>query len=154
MDAGAGGRSLVGVARRLGGERGNVGRRDRLLRAVRPSPSANGLSRTGALGALERPDHPARSDHQERQHAGPDLPGGSRLDLSLPGRVPRIIQSRSAHLPEPIRATAWKAQVRLTRRYRRLMAAGKVAPKVVTAIARELIGFIWAIARMVEPKTA
>jgi hypothetical protein len=34
------------------------------------------------------------------------------------------------------------------------MAAGKVAPKVVTAIARELIGFIWAIARMVEPKTA
>jgi transposase len=34
------------------------------------------------------------------------------------------------------------------------MTAGKVAPKVITAIARELIGFIWAIARMVEPRTA
>ena len=44
--------------------------------------------------------------------------------------------------------------MRLTRRYRRLMSAGKVAPKVITAIARELVGFIWAIARMIEPKTA
>jgi hypothetical protein len=64
----------------------------------------------------------------------------------FPARVSRLIRDRSAHLPEPIRATAWKAQVRLTRRYRQLMAAGKVAPKVVTAIARELLGFIWAIA--------
>jgi len=32
--------------------------------------------------------------------------------------------------------------------------AGKPAPKVVVAIARELVGFIWAIARMVEPKFA
>ena len=42
--------------------------------------------------------------------------------------------------------------MRLTRRYRHLMAAGKVAPKAITAIARELVGFIWVIARMVEPK--
>lgn len=49
---------------------------------------------------------------------------------------------------------AWKAQIRLTRRYRHLIATGKASPKVVTAIARELVGFIWAIARMVEPKTA
>jgi hypothetical protein len=44
--------------------------------------------------------------------------------------------------------------VRLSARYRRLAAAGKPAPKVVVAIARELVGFIWAIARMVEPKFA
>ena len=69
----------------------------------------------------------------------------------FPARVSRIILVRSAHLPEPIRAVAWKAQVRLCRRYRHLMATGKAAPKVVTAIARELVGFIWAIARMVEP---
>ncbi len=49
---------------------------------------------------------------------------------------------------------AWKAQVRLSARYRKLIAAGKLAPKVVVAIARELVGFIWAIARMVEPKFA
>jgi hypothetical protein len=55
-------------------------------------------------------------------------------------------------LPEPIRNVAWKAQVRLSARYRKLIAAGKLAPKVVVAIARELVGFIWAIARTVEPK--
>ena len=38
--------------------------------------------------------------------------------------------------------------------YRKLTAAGKPAPEVVVAIARELVGFIWAIARMVEPKFA
>jgi F-type H+-transporting ATPase subunit alpha len=53
-----------------------------------------------------------------------------------------------------IRNVAWKAQVRLSGRYRKLTAAGKAAPKVVVAIARELVGFIWAIARMVEPKYA
>ena len=55
---------------------------------------------------------------------------------------------------EPIRNVAWKAQVRLSARYRKLVAAGKPTPKVVVAIARELVGFIWAIARMVEPKFA
>ena len=43
---------------------------------------------------------------------------------------------------------------RLSARYRKLTAAGKPAPEVVVAIARELVGFIWAIARMVQPKFA
>jgi transposase len=46
-----------------------------------------------------------------------------------------------------MRAIAWKAQVRLSARYRRLVAAGKRSPKPVVAIARELAGLIWAIAR-------
>jgi transposase len=70
----------------------------------------------------------------------------------FPARVSRIILKRSEQLPEPIRAMAWKAQVRLSARYRHLIAAGKAAPKATTAVARELVGFIWAIARMVEPK--
>jgi transposase len=70
----------------------------------------------------------------------------------FPARVTQIIRDRLAGLPEPIRIIAWKAQVRLSARYRKLIAAGKAAPKVVVAIARELVGFIWAIARMVEPK--
>jgi transposase len=72
----------------------------------------------------------------------------------FPARVTQIIRDRLASLPEPIRAIAWKAQVRLSARYRRLVVAGKPAPKVVVAIARELAGFIWAIARLVEPKFA
>jgi transposase len=72
----------------------------------------------------------------------------------FPPRVSQIIRDRLKELPEPIRAVAWKAQVRLSARYRKLTAAGKPEPKVVVAIARELVGFIWAIARMVEPKFA
>lgn len=72
----------------------------------------------------------------------------------FPARVTRIIRARLEALPEPIRAIAWKAQVRLSSRYRRLVASGKTATKAVVAIARELIGFVWAIARMVEPKFA
>ncbi len=72
----------------------------------------------------------------------------------FPARVTQIIRDRLKDLPEPIRNIAWKAQVRLSARYRKLAAAGKALPKVVVAIARELVGFIWAIARMVEPKFA
>jgi transposase len=71
-----------------------------------------------------------------------------------PARVTQIIRERLKGLPEPIRAIAWKAQVRLSARYRKLTAAGKSAPKAIVAVARELVGFIWAIARMVEPKAA
>ena len=50
-----------------------------------------------------------------------------------------------------IRDIAWKAQVRLCARYRRLAAAGKPKVVVTTAIAREMVGFIWAIARIAQP---
>jgi hypothetical protein len=45
---------------------------------------------------------------------------------------------------------AWKAQLRFTARFKRLVAPGKAKPKVAT-IARELAGFVWAIAREVAP---
>jgi hypothetical protein len=57
-------------------------------------------------------------------------------------------------LPGPIRNVASKARVRLWAQDHNLSAAGKPLPKVAVAIARELVGFIWAIARMVEPKFA
>ena len=46
---------------------------------------------------------------------------------------------------------AWKAQLRLCTRYRRLAARGLHKNKIVVAIARELSGFVWAIAREVKP---
>ena len=46
---------------------------------------------------------------------------------------------------------AWKAQVRLCARYRRLSASSKKLPVVVAAIAREMAAFLWAIGREVEP---
>lgn len=68
---------------------------------------------------------------------------------AFPARVSRILLKRQEGLPQPIREIAWKAQVRLCGRFRRLMAKGKLKNKVVTAIARELSGFIWAIAKEV-----
>ena len=49
---------------------------------------------------------------------------------------------------------AWNAQLRLHRRYVRLHARSKPAGKVITAVARELVGFIWAIGRAAETSTA
>jgi len=69
----------------------------------------------------------------------------------LPAREERRYLERVAGLPEDIRRIGWKAQVRLCRRYRHLSAAGKPLPKVITAIARELAGFVWDIARRVQP---
>jgi transposase len=49
---------------------------------------------------------------------------------------------------------AWKAQQRLHRRYARLMARGKNKQQTVTAVGRELLGFIWAIGVQVEQALA
>lgn len=67
----------------------------------------------------------------------------------LPARITPIIAKRQTNLAKNIRAIAWKAQVRLCKRYRTLHAKGKEKNKVITAIARELSGFVWAIAREV-----
>lgn len=68
--------------------------------------------------------------------------------------VPRIGRQhayRQEALPKVVCDIAWKAQLRLTTRFRRLVARGKAKPKVATAIARELPGFIWAIVQEVSP---
>ena len=67
-----------------------------------------------------------------------------------PAKVSRHLQLRLEKVPKAIQAISWKAQVRLCKRYRRLMARGKNANQVVVAIAREMAAFVWAIAREVE----
>jgi transposase len=66
-----------------------------------------------------------------------------------PAKVSRHLQLRLEQLPKPIQDISWKAQVRLCKRFRRLLARGKHANQVVVAIARELVGFMWAIAKQV-----
>jgi transposase len=61
-----------------------------------------------------------------------------------------MLKKRQEGLSEEVKEIAWKAQHRLCSRYRRLTAKGKVRQKVVTAIGRELLGFIWAIGMQVE----
>ena len=67
---------------------------------------------------------------------------------------PRIGAKKLAQLervPPKVREIAWKAQSRLTARYRALAARGKRLTVVCTAIARELAGFMWSIARESRP---
>lgn len=64
----------------------------------------------------------------------------------FPARISRDQWLRQEALPKPIRDTAWKAQQRLCARYRKLSRAGKPTTTVTVAIARELAGFVWAIA--------
>ena len=60
------------------------------------------------------------------------------------------LRKRQKDVPESIKEIAWKAQLRLHKRYARLAAAGKDQRKIVTAVGRELLGFIWAIGVKVE----
>ena len=56
----------------------------------------------------------------------------------------RALRLRQEGAPPAVIAHAWRAQQRLHRRYRRLAARGKPKQHIVTAIARELSGFLWA----------
>jgi len=67
-----------------------------------------------------------------------------------PAKVSPSIRKRVEKVPKSIQDIAWKAQVRLCRRYRQLTSRGKHSNVAVTAIARELAGFMWAIAREVK----
>ncbi|MDQ3831785.1 MAG: IS110 family transposase [Candidatus Tectomicrobia bacterium] len=66
-----------------------------------------------------------------------------------PAKVSRHLQLRLETQPKVIQDISWKAQVRLCKRYRQLIARGKHANVVTVAIARELAGFMWAIAKQV-----
>ena len=69
----------------------------------------------------------------------------------IPARVSRKLYDRNEVLPPGVLDIAWKAQLRLCARYQRLAAAGKARVVVTTAIDREMVGFIWAVARIAQP---
>lgn len=73
----------------------------------------------------------------------------SAWNYRYPARIGRRLQKRQEGQPAAIRDIAWRAQVRLTHRYRRLTARGLQHNKVCVAIARELVGFIWSIGQQV-----
>lgn len=64
------------------------------------------------------------------------------------------MRKRQLNQSDEIKAIAWKAQHRLHRRYSLLRAKGKTRQHVVTAVARELLGFVWAIGVRAEQQAA
>ena len=131
---------------------------------------------TGAeRGDLTRFEHPRQRMHDLGLTPSASSSGGRRQQASMtktgktharhalvegawayryPAKVSRHLQRRLEKLPTAGQAISWKAQVRLCKRSRHLMAKGKNANQVVVAIARELSAFMWAIAKhmAVTPK--
>jgi len=110
----------------------------------------------GFLGLVPR----ERSTGATVRRAGLTLAGNRRARRALveaawsyrhPARVSQTLQDRLEGLPKTIREIAWKAQLRLCGRYRRLSATGKKLPVVIAAVAREMAAFLWAIGRQVQP---
>ena len=64
--------------------------------------------------------------------------------------VSASMAKRMEGLSPHVQAIAWKAQNRLHRKYMRLLSRGKSRPVALMAVARELLGFIWAIAQQVS----
>ena len=71
-----------------------------------------------------------------------------------PPRVGPAKQPKVDAAPRAVREIAWKAQCRLHRRYRALIRRGKLKTVAITAVARELAGFIWAAGRAITPAPA
>lgn len=65
-------------------------------------------------------------------------------------RVSPIIAKRHEGLPDAVIEIAWKAQLRLSGKFKRLLARKVLKTKAVVAVARELAGFVWAIGREVQ----
>lgn len=122
------------------------------------------------LGDLTRFTHPRQlmsylgltpseySSGSKRQQGGITKSGNIHARRALvesawayrhPAKVSAYLQKRIGDLPKELQDLSWKAQVRLCKRYRTLCARGKHVNEVVVAIARELAGFIWAVARTV-----
>jgi transposase len=62
-----------------------------------------------------------------------------------PPAIGPTLRGRQERVGQEVKAIAWKAQQRLCGRYRRFIIRGKPAAKVATMVARELLGFVWAI---------
>jgi transposase len=98
---------------------------------------------------------PSEHSTGERIRRGPITKTGNRRARSIlvecawsyrhPPRVGRDKLARLEAAPPAVRDIAWKAQSRLTARYRALRRAGKLDVVAVTAVARELAAFIWAV---------
>ncbi len=69
----------------------------------------------------------------------------SAWHYTRPPALGKLLQQRQEGQPPEVIAHSWKAQQRLCRRYRSL-AARKNTKVALTAVARELIGFVWALA--------
>jgi transposase len=143
------------------------------LQALRGVQWLVAITVVAELGDLSRFDNPRQlaafvglipSEHSSgttRRQGGITKAGNGRARRALieaawayrhNAKVSEQIRKRLDTLPKPIQDIGWKAQLRLCKRFRRLVSRGKHPNVAVTAIARELLAFMWAIAKEVPLK--
>ncbi len=144
-----------------------------VVKAIQAMRGVRLLVATGVvaeLGDLTRFDHPRKlmsylglvpSEHSSggKRHIGAitKCGNGRARRLLVEGahtyryaaNISTDMQKRQEGLPKDIIDIAWKAQLRLCKRYKKMIVKGKHYNLVVTAIAREMIAYIWAIAKEV-----
>lgn len=138
------------------------------LLALRGIDSVSAIGLVAEIGDISRFDHPRKlmgylglvpseRSSGERINKGPITKSGNSHARRLLTEAawsyrfkPRIgykAQKRQEELQEGLRCTAWKAQLRLCARFAKLHARGVTVNKVCVAVARELAGFVWALAQ-------
>jgi transposase len=141
------------------------------LQTLRGIAKLSAVTVVAEVGQLSRFEHPRQLMHYtgivssedssgERTRRGPiTKAGNSHLrrvvveaawSYKYRPNVAGALRKRQEGQSEAVKAIAWKAQHRLCQRYRTLLGKGKLKQKVVTAVGRELLGFIWAIGVHVE----
>ena len=141
------------------------------LGAFRGIGSTTAVTIVAELGEIGRFDRPTQlmayaglvpSEHssgQSRRLGGITKTGNSHLRRVVVEaawhyrHLPRVgvdLKRRQAGLDPSITAISWRAQSRLNRKYRRMVGRDKPKQKAVVAVARELPGFIWELARAVQ----
>jgi transposase len=135
--------------------------------ALRGVPCTVAVTLVAELGALTRFDNPRQlmkylgllpseySSGERRRQGAITKAGNPQARRALvagawayryPANGRRHLQLRLEPPPKVLQDISWNAQVRLGKRYRRLIARSKHANQVVVAIARDLAGVLWAIA--------
>lgn len=142
------------------------------LRGVSLIVSATIIAEIGDLKRFENPGElmsylglvPSEHSSGEKTRRGPITKSGNgharrvlveaAWAYRLPARVSRVLLKRQEGLLKKVCEISWKAQVRLCSRYRRLWGKGKPKQVIVTAVARELCAFMWAIANEIQDSAA
>lgn len=142
------------------------------LMTLRSIDFISALTIVAELGDIRRFPHPREfmgylglvpSEHSSgnsKQRGGLTKTGNTHVrrilveaawNYRLPARIGKSLQPRLEGQPQSIIDIAWKAQLRLCHRFRRLRTRGLHQNKTCSAIARELSGFIWDIGTRLQP---
>src|SRR6266702_3087175 len=137
------------------------------MRGIDLISAATFLAEIGDLSRFQHPSElmgylglvPSEDSTGDRIKRGPITKAGNRRARRMlvecawsyqhPPRVGQEKQEKVAAAPRAVREIAWKAQCRLHGRYRALVRRGKLKTVAITAVARELAGFIWAVSRAI-----